>query len=97
MLVLGLSRSREILGARLGRDSKVVDEASQPPPPPHPTHPHPHLSAPYLHLQGDHDAMRPEPLIPTLTLLTFIAKVVGWLEMQCNRATSWFSREQEIY
>ena len=41
--------------------------------------------------------MRPEPLIPTLTLLTFIAKVVGWLEMQCNRATSWFSREQEIY
>jgi len=42
VLVLGVSRSREILGARLGRDSKVV----------------------------------------------------GWLEMARDRATSWFSREQ---
>lgn len=38
-------------------------------------------------------AMLPPAPIPTLTLLTSLCKVVGWLEMARDRATSWFSRE----
>ena len=70
-------------------------------PPTLPLHPHPHpptLTPPQrfstLLASMPTVAMLPPAPIPTLTLLTSLCKVVGWLEMARDRATSWFSREQ---